>query len=263
MNSKKSSGRKLITDKVSMGGCHIEIVYACNRNGMDALNKAVIGNIGDLVQNLARENRIELDEISGHGGWQYHDDHLLLRMEPCLFAQSPYPNSSVPVMKASDVVPINPDGLLGVMPCVSSYGEISRRVLASGMGDSSKISMLMDLRTNGEIVVGNNEWLVCCSASVGPARRGLKCGMRATQGAIQTVSISNDHVNYSTIGNVKPYGICGSGVIDVMSELFKNKWIQPDGKFNAEKANSRVRETVEGQEFIIARAGESEEERML
>jgi uncharacterized 2Fe-2S/4Fe-4S cluster protein (DUF4445 family) len=166
-------------------------------------------------------------------------------------------------MKASEVwVPINPEGLMGVMPCVSSYvgGDITAGVLASGMGDSSKVSMLMDLGTNGEIVLGNCEWLVCCSASVGPAFEGggLKCGMRATNGAIQVISISNDHVDYSAIGNIKPRGICGSGVIDVLAELLRNRLIQPDGKFNTEKGSSKIRRTDDGEEFVIVRADESE-----
>jgi uncharacterized 2Fe-2S/4Fe-4S cluster protein (DUF4445 family) len=268
MNSKEILGTKASHNRQSHYGEDVisRIIYACNRNGMEPLIKAVIENIGDLVKSLARENGLELNEITAvMAAGNTTMTHLLLGLEPCFIRTEPYipTATSFPVMKASEVwIPIHPDGLLGVMPCVSSYvgGDITAGVLASGMGDSSKVSMLMDLGTNGEIVLGNCEWLVCCSASVGPAFEGggLKCGMRATKGAIQAVSISNGHVNYSTIGNVKPYGICGSGVIDVMSELFKNKWIQPDGKFNAEKANSRVRETVEGQEFIIARAGESE-----
>jgi uncharacterized 2Fe-2S/4Fe-4S cluster protein (DUF4445 family) len=268
MNSKEILGTKASHNRQSRYGEDVisRIIYACNRNGMEPLNKAVIGNIGDLVKSLAREKRVDLDEITAvMAAGNTTMTHLLLGLEPCFIRTEPYiPTATTfPVMKASDVwIPAHPDGFFGVMPCVSSYvgGDITAGVLASGMGDSSKISMLMDLGTNGEIVVGNNEWLVCCSASVGPAFEGggLKCGMRATQGAIQAASISNGHVNYSTIGNVKPYGICGSGVIDVMSELFKNKWIQPDGKFDAGKANSRVRETAEGQEFIVARAGESE-----
>jgi uncharacterized 2Fe-2S/4Fe-4S cluster protein (DUF4445 family) len=268
MNSKEILGTKASHNRQSRYGEDVisRIVYACHRNGMDALNKAVIGNIGDLVKNLARENRIELDEITAAmAAGNTTMTHLLLGMEPCFIRTEPYipTATSFPVMKASDVwIPINPDGLLGVMPCVSSYvgGDITAGVLASGMGDSSKISMLMDFGTNGEIVLGNNEWLVCCSASVGPAFEGggLKCGMRATNGAIQTVSISNGDVHYSTIGDVKPRGVCGSGVIDIMAELFKNKWIQPDGKFNVEKENSRIRQDEEGKEFVIAWADESE-----
>jgi uncharacterized 2Fe-2S/4Fe-4S cluster protein (DUF4445 family) len=186
-------------------------------------------------------------------------------MEPCFIRTEPYiPTATTfPVMKASDAwIPINPDGLFACMPCVSSYvgGDITAGVLASGMCDSSKVSMLMDLGTNGEIVLGNCEWLVCCSASVGPAFEGggLKCGMRATNGAIQVVSISNDHVDYSTIGNIRPRGICGSGVIDVLAGLLKNRLILPDGKFDTERGSSRIRRTDDGEEFVIVRADESE-----
>jgi uncharacterized 2Fe-2S/4Fe-4S cluster protein (DUF4445 family) len=268
MNSKEILGTKASHNRQSRYGEDVisRIIYACNRNGMEPLNKAVIGNIGDLVKSLARENGVELDEITAAmAAGNTTMTHLLLGLEPCFIRTEPYipTATSFPVMKASDVwIPINPDGLLGVMPCVSSYvgGDITAGVLASGMCDSSKVSMLMDLGTNGEIVLGNCEWLVCCSASVGPAFEGggLKCGMRATNGAIQAISISDDDVNYSTIGNGKPRGICGSGVIDVMCELFKNRLVNPDGKFNTEKKNSRMRETEEGMEFVIAWAEESE-----
>jgi uncharacterized 2Fe-2S/4Fe-4S cluster protein (DUF4445 family) len=268
MNSKEILGTKASHNRQSRYGEDVisRIIYACNRNGMEPLNKAVIGNIGDLVKSLARENGVELDEITAAmAAGNTTMTHLLLGLEPCFIRTEPYipTATSFPVVKASDVwIPINPDGLLGVMPCVSSYvgGDITAGVLASGMCDSSKVSMLMDLGTNGEIVLGNCEWLVCCSASVGPAFEGggLKCGMRATNGAIQAISISDDDVNYSTIGNGKPRGICGSGVIDVMCELFKNRLVNPDGKFNTEKKNSRMRETEEGMEFVIAWAEESE-----
>ncbi len=268
MNSKVILGTKASHNRQSRYGEDVisRIIYACNRNGMDPLNKAVIGNIGDLIKSLAREKGVELNEITAAmAAGNTTMTHLLLGLEPCFIRTEPYipTATSFPLMKASDVwIPIHPDGLLGVMPCVSSYvgGDITAGVLASGMGDSSQLSMLMDFGTNGEIVLGNNEWLVCCSASVGPAFEGggLKCGMRAIKGAIQTVSISNGDVHYSTIGDGKPRGVCGSGVIDVMSELFKNKWIQPDGKFNAEKENCRIRQNEEGKEFVIAWADESE-----
>jgi uncharacterized 2Fe-2S/4Fe-4S cluster protein (DUF4445 family) len=268
MNSKEILGTKASHNRQSRYGEDVisRIIYACNRNGMDPLNKAVIGNIGDLVKSLARENGVELNEITvAMAAGNTTMTHLLLGLEPCFIRTEPYipTATSYPVMKASDVwIPINPDGLMGVMPCVSSYvgGDITAGVLASGMCDSSKVSMLMDLGTNGEIVLGNCEWLVCCSASVGPAFEGggLKCGMRATNGAIQVISISNDHVNYSAIGNIRPRGICGSGVIDVLAELLRNRLIQPDGKFNTGKGSSRIRRTDDGEEFVIVRADESE-----
>lgn len=268
MNSKEILGTKASHNRQSRYGEDVisRIIYACNRNGMDPLNKAVIGNIGDLVKSLAREKGIELNEITAAmAAGNTTMTHLLLGLEPCFIRTEPYipTATSFPVMKASDVwIPINPDGLLGVMPCVSSYvgGDITAGVLASGMCDSSKVSMLMDLGTNGEIVLGNCEWLVCCSASVGPAFEGggLKCGMRATNGAIQVISISNDHVNYSTIGNIRPRGVCGSGVIDVLAELLRNRLILPDGRFDTERGSSRIQRTDDGEEFVIVRADESE-----
>jgi uncharacterized 2Fe-2S/4Fe-4S cluster protein (DUF4445 family) len=268
MNSREILGTKASHNRQSHYGEDVisRIIYACNRNGMEPLIKAVIENIGDLVKSLARENGLELNEITAAmAAGNTTMTHLLLGLEPCFIRTEPYipTATSFPVMKASEVwIPINPDGLLCVMPCVSSYvgGDITAGVLASGMCDSSKVSMLMDLGTNGEIVLGNCEWLVCCSASVGPAFEGggLKCGMRATNGAIQVISISNDHVDYSAIGNIRPRGICGSGVIDVLAELLRNRLIQPDGKFNTGKGSSKIRRTDDGEEFVIVRADESE-----
>jgi uncharacterized 2Fe-2S/4Fe-4S cluster protein (DUF4445 family) len=76
--------------------------------------------------------------------------------------------------------------------------------------------------------------------------------------SIPAIFISNDHVNYSTIGNITPRGICGSGVIDVLAELLRNSLIQPDGKFNSGKGSSRIRRTDDGEEFVIVRADDSE-----
>jgi uncharacterized 2Fe-2S/4Fe-4S cluster protein (DUF4445 family) len=139
-------------------------------------------------------------------------------------------------------------------------GDITSGVLASGIDDSSQLSMLLDIGTNGEIVVGNNDWLVCCSASAGPAFEGggTKCGMRAAEGAIQSVSISDRRVNVSTIGGGKPRGICGSGIIETIAALFESGIILPDGKFNTDGGNPRLKRTEEGLEFVLVPGDESE-----
>jgi uncharacterized 2Fe-2S/4Fe-4S cluster protein (DUF4445 family) len=148
------------------------------------------------------------------------------------------------------------------MPGVSSYvgGDITAGILSSGIHNSSQISALLDLGTNGEIALGNNEWLVCCSASAGPAFEGggLRCGMRATTGAIQKVEIENGEVKFSTIGGAKARGICGSGLIDLIAELFQNNIIDPTGKFQKDFQNSRVRPREEESECILAFAHESD-----
>jgi uncharacterized 2Fe-2S/4Fe-4S cluster protein (DUF4445 family) len=139
-------------------------------------------------------------------------------------------------------------------------GDITAGVLSSGISNSSQISVLIDIGTNGEIVIGNNEWLVCCSASAGPAFEGsgTKCGMRATRGAIQKVDIEGEQIDYETIGQAKVRGICGSGLIDAISELFRNRVIDPNGKFPRDSANPRVRENEGDMEFVLAGGDETE-----
>jgi len=120
--------------------------------------------------------------------------------------------------------------------------------------------LVIDIGTNGEIVMGNNEWLVCCSASAGPAFEGsgTKCGMRATRGAIQKLHIDTEKVHYETIGGAKARGICGSGLIDAIAELFRNRIIDPSGKFPRDSANPRVQQNEGDMEFVLAHGDETE-----
>jgi len=139
---------------------------------------------------------------------------------------------------------------------VSTYvgGDITAGVVASGLADEIKLTLLIDIGTNGEIVLGNNEWLVCCSASAGPAFEGsgVACGMRATKCAIQRVKIKSvDDIKLNTIGGGKPCGICGSGYIDILSELFKNGIIDKDGKIDRSIKSKRIRDGKEGVEFVV------------
>jgi uncharacterized 2Fe-2S/4Fe-4S cluster protein (DUF4445 family) len=127
------------------------------------------------------------------------------------------------------------------------------------MSDQSQISALIDIGTNGEIVVGNNEWLVCCSASAGPAFEGggTKCGMRATKGAIEKVRIRGAGVHYETIGGFGATGVCGSGLIDAIAELLMEHIIDQNGKF-INFNHPRVQVVEEVPEFVIAPGTETE-----
>ncbi|NIQ38115.1 MAG: DUF4445 domain-containing protein [Proteobacteria bacterium] len=242
------------------------MIYACDTaNGLGPLNQAVIGNINELIQRLVRSEGVSLEDVTAilvAGNTTM--THLLLGLEPCFIRLEPYiPTADTfPVLKAAEAgIRINPYGLLACMPGVSSYvgGDITAGVLASGIDDSSHQSILIDIGTNGEIVLGNNEWLVCCSASAGPAFEGggTKCGMRAVEGAIQSASISDGQVEVSTIGGAKPLGICGSGFIDIIGGLFENALIHPDGKFDMDQANGRLKKTEEGVEFVLVFGKES------
>jgi len=243
------------------------MIYACDRtNGLGPLNQAVVDNINDLIQSLVQTEGISQEDVTAIlTAGNTTMTHLLLGLNPCFIRLEPYipAAGTFPVLKAAETgIRINPNGLLACMPGVSSYvgGDITAGVLASGIDDSAQLCMLLDIGTNGEIVVGNNDWLVCCSASAGPAFEGggTKCGMRAVEGAIQSVAISDGEVNVSMIGGGKPRGICGSGLIDAIAALFENGIILPNGKFSLDQPHPRLRRTEEGVEFVLAFGDASE-----
>lgn len=241
------------------------IIFACTKDGMNPLNQAIIGNINQLIEQLVRENGIHKEQVTAiMAAGNPTMIHLLLRLNPCHIRLEPYipaSNTYAPIRASEIGIDILPQAIITCMPGVSSYvgGDITAGLLSSGMHNSSEISALLDLGTNGEIALGNNEWLVCCSASAGPAFEGggLRCGMRATTGAIQEVLFKNGEAIISTIGNVKARGICGSGLIDLIAEMFRNNIIDPTGKFQSDSGNPRIRQREEESEFVLSFAKES------
>lgn len=168
-------------------------------------------------------------------------------------------------LRAGDVgVAVNPDAKIIMCPNIGSYvgGDITAGVLANTMWANPEMTLFVDLGTNGEIVFGNSDFLMSCACSAGPAFEGgdISCGMRAMDGAIESITIDMDTLepHYNVIGDEgqKPVGICGSGIIDIISELFKTGAISPLGKFA--KENKRIRYDEDGMgEYIIAFADES------
>ena len=122
-------------------------------------------------------------------------------------------------------------------PNVGSYvgGDITAGVLTTPMWHSDELSLFIDLGTNGELVFGNRDYMLCCACSAGPAFEGgdISCGMRATSGAIESCTIDPDTMepSYTVVGDTAPCGVCGSGLIDTISELFRCGIISPKGKF--------------------------------
>jgi uncharacterized 2Fe-2S/4Fe-4S cluster protein (DUF4445 family) len=151
-----------------------------------------------------------------------------------------------------------------IFPCVASYvgGDIVAGVLGSGIFQRTDITLFMDIGTNGELVVGNKDWLTCASCSAGPAFEGggIKFGMRAGRGAIEQVRINPTTLEpmILTIGRAKPAGICGSGLIDIVSELLETGVIDQNGKFNRDAATKRVREGESGFEYVLSYAAETQ-----
>jgi uncharacterized 2Fe-2S/4Fe-4S cluster protein (DUF4445 family) len=150
-----------------------------------------------------------------------------------------------------------------IVPGVASYvgGDNVAGVLGSGLFQSEEVTLFIDLGTNGEIVVGNREWLTCTSCSAGPAFEGggIAFGMRAGKGAIEQVRINpaTREPMILTIGRARPAGICGSGLIDAVADLFSAGVIGQDGKFDRDLPTARVREGASGWEYVLCYAGES------
>jgi uncharacterized 2Fe-2S/4Fe-4S cluster protein (DUF4445 family) len=243
------------------------MIYACDREeGLDPLHQAVVKNINQLIKTLTEGKGIEPRGItcmvaSGNTTMS----HLLLSLIPCSIRLDPYvPTTNVyPQVRAREIgIEIHPEGVLEVVPGVASYvgGDIVAGTIACGITDRPETRVLIDVGTNGEIAVGNNEWMVCCSASAGPAFEGggIRDGMRATRGAIEKLLISDGQVEYKSIGKGKVKGICGSGLIDCLYELARNHLIDGEGKFHTSHRDERFLEKDGETQFILAPAGETE-----
>lgn len=190
--------------------------------------------------------------------------HLFLGLDPRGIRYEPYiPVTNIPPMlRAGDLgIRIMPQAPVYIVPGRASYvgGDIVADVLSSELHKSGKTSLLIDVGTNGEIVLGNREWMVACSCSAGPAFEGgeVAHGMRAMMGAIDSIHITDDcEVEYTTIGGAKPLGICGSGLIDLIAEMFLMDIVDKKGRIQ-NLPYPRIRDGEEGREFVVAWAEET------
>ncbi|MDD1746788.1 MAG: ASKHA domain-containing protein [Methanomassiliicoccales archaeon] len=184
--------------------------------------------------------------------------HLFLGLDPRWIRYEPYiPVTNIPpLVRGKDLgLGIAPEAPVYIVPGRAGFvgGDITADVLASGMHERSELSLLIDVGTNGEVVVGNHEMLVACSTSAGPAFEGgeVASGMRATQGAIEKVRISqNLEPELEVIGKREPQGICGSGLIDLVAQMFLRGLIDKKGRIQDIDPN-RTRRGEEGALYVL------------
>lgn len=244
------------------------IVYANEyRDGLRELQKAVVGTINDLIEELVREQKIKPTDIrvvvcAGNTTMT----HLFLGLDPTHIRLEPYTPvaNNIPAVRAYRAgLKIYPQAWVQCIPGIASYvgGDITSGVLITGMAFSDELTLFIDIGTNGEMVLGNKEWLISCACSAGPAFEGggIRHGMRAMRGAIEHVKIAlgGSDVSYATVGEAPPLGICGSGLIDSIAGLYKAGIIDRSGNFISGGGTPRVRDSDEGKEFVLAWAGES------
>lgn len=243
------------------------IIYSTRATGLAKLQSAAVNTIWNLIQEMVEKTDIEFCSIthlciSGNTTMT----HLLLGLDPRYIRVDPYiPVAQYfPWIKASNLgIRIASGVYLHCTPGVASYvgGDIVAGVLASGMSNSEKMTLYIDIGTNGEMVLGNKDWMLSCSCSAGPAFEGagVKHGMRATRGAIEQVRINEVSLEpmIITVGNKHAVGICGSGLIDLLAEMFLTGILDERGKVNVDLETPRVRKGNNGGEYVIAWAEET------
>jgi len=189
--------------------------------------------------------------------------HMFLGLDAKCIRYSPYtPVTNLsPRTNAGELgLNINPRASVHLVPGRASYvgGDVMADVVASGMAKSEGICLLIDVGTNGEVVLGNMDWLLACSASAGPAFEGGEVchGMRAGDGAIEKVSLVRG-VQYSTIGKARPKGLCGSGLIDLLAQMFLTGVLDKKGHL---QPSERVREGESGKEYVLVYSKDAEKD---
>ena len=190
--------------------------------------------------------------------------HFLLGLNAWTVFASPFaPVSSDPGFLWGEEVGMAFEGLLYIIPSASNYigGDIVSGLLKLDIHKQDKTCMFFDIGTNGELVLGNKDWMIAGAGAAGPALEGYisRYGMRAAPGAIDKVKISDGRISYTTIGNRKPVGICGSGIIDLLAQMRLNGWINMAGHLNPDASDRIVYLQDENQyAAVYATAEESE-----
>ncbi len=252
---------------------------APDRSGLDALRHEVVRTINELAGDLAGKAGVETGDIRAMSvSGNTTMTHLFLGVSPYHICREPY----IPLVNAPDPchasqlgLSIDPLAPVWLLPSIGSYfgGDLVSGILASGLDESGTTQMLIDVGTNAEVVLGNRDWLIACAGAAGPALEGgvAKMGMRAGPGAIEHVSIDTDRweCSYETIDNTPAAGICGSGLIDLVAELYLARIIDFRGKFrDSIKPRSdghrifleeRLRSDETGLHFVVVPAENSAE----
>jgi uncharacterized 2Fe-2S/4Fe-4S cluster protein (DUF4445 family) len=273
------SGRILERDTVENGqlefGTDIltRIHFAANKigkqTGLDLLHDRVLASIHSLAVGLTGKVGIEPGQImalcvSGNTSMA----HFFLKQNPYHLCREPY----IPVVNGPDPfaaseldLKLHPEAVVWIMPSIGSYfgGDLISGILASGLDRQEETSMLIDVGTNAEVVVGNRDWLIACAGAAGPALEGgvARMGMRAEPGAIEHCAIDTEsgRIEYQTIGGKPARGICGSGVIDLVAGLYLARIIDIRGKFRPRQpqAAGRLVPHGDGLAYVVVSAEES------
>lgn len=243
------------------------ILYASKNGGLAEMGLWVRHTINEVLERLMRRQHVAPTHIykaTVVGNTTML--HLFLGLPPSAIRLTPYVptiNHPLPMLGGDVGLAIHPRATVDCLPGVASYvgADITAGVLASGLDSAEALTLFIDIGTNGEIVLGTHDWLATCACSAGPAFEGAGVlnGMRATRGAIEEVWINSQTLEptYRVIGAAEPKGICGSGLISLLAELFITGVMDKGGHFNLMAGTRRVRLGEHGPEYVVAWASET------
>ena len=244
------------------------IVYAGKNDGLADLGSRVRSTVHELLERMRRRTGIAPQSIfKATVVGNTTMTHLFLGLPPASIRLTPFVPAAnqPPPFLASDLgLEIHPLASVDCLPGVASYvgADITAGVLSCGLAEQSALTLFIDIGTNGEMVLGTEDWMVTCACSAGPAFEGAGVvdGMRATTGAIEEVWVHSEtyEPTIRVIGEVKPRGICGSGLISLMAELFVTGVVDKGGNFKADIGTDRVRTGEHGLEYVVAWGDETE-----
>ena len=264
-----------INPQTKYGGDLISRIQSCLDGNSDMLKNLVREKIGDMIRSVLLKNSVDVYKVAIVGNTAMHHIFSGLNVHPLSFY--PFEPPDIGAQKFSPEQlnwNLHEKSEITFYPSIGSFvgSDILAGIAATKMAEKREYSVLIDLGTNGEIVVGNNQKIICASTAAGPAFEGAKIsqGMRATTGAISSVKASPNpskggeqenktQFNCHVIGNVKAKGICGSGLIDAMAILIQQEKIGMFGEFNGGEDKTEIATGVfltqqDIREFQLAKA---------
>jgi len=231
-------------------------------NSLQEMQKLTVQGVNSVVTQACKTSECTPDhvyETTLVGNTVMH--HLFLGIQPRFLGTSPYVpvvNGSINVKARELQISVNPGANIHMLPLIAGFvgADAVADIIATEIYESSKLSLVIDIGTNTEIILGDKHGMIACSCASGPAFEGahIKCGMKAMTGAIERLQIrprKHYEVEYETVGKAKPIGICGSGMIDAVANLLKARLINESGIFAENSSTPRLRVRNAEKEFVL------------
>lgn len=257
--SGRALGRVSVNNRqIARGADILTRIFYCKDHPqrLEELRRMTVETLLEAMERLEEQCGVRKEEcinltVSGNAAMI----HFLYGLDPFCVFSAPYAlRADAPDIYGAKELGFPLKGMVYSYPARANYlgGDIVSGIAALGLDETEELSVFLDIGTNGELVVGNRDFLLCGAGAAGPALEGgvIRTGMRAEPGAVSYVRIGNGKIECEVIGGEKPSGICGSGIVDLLAEMFLNGWLDIRGKFN-EQASTHIRRWGENQELGV------------